>query len=143
MVNSFFYKFILAPCTDGQLRLVGGNVDNEGRVEICLNNEWGTICDDNWHTNNANVACGVLGFSSTGEILCNVLCVWFVCASGKTLVSIFFLQMLWHLAVPTLVKEVVTSSLTMLPALGQSLLFLTAVMIPVSTASMDIVRMLE
>ena len=57
-----------APCTDGQLRLAG-NVDNEGRVEICLNNEWGTICDDNWHTNDANVACSVLGFSSTGELL--------------------------------------------------------------------------
>ena len=57
-----------APCTDGQLRLAGGNVDNEGRVEICFNNEWGTICDDNWSTNDANVACSVLGFSSTGEI---------------------------------------------------------------------------
>ena len=56
-----------APCNDGQLRLAGGNVDNEGRVEICLNNEWGTICDDNWSTNDANVVCGALGFSSTGE----------------------------------------------------------------------------
>ena len=58
-----------APCTDGQLRLAGGNVDNEGRVEICLNNEWGTICDDNWNTNDANVACGVLGFADSGKIL--------------------------------------------------------------------------
>ena len=56
-----------APCTDGQLRLVGGNVDNEGRVEICLNNEWGTICDDNWNTNDAEVVCSVLGFVYTGE----------------------------------------------------------------------------
>ena len=62
-------SLISAPCADGQLRLVGGNVDNEGRVEICLNNEWGTICDDGWSTNDANVACAVLGFSSTGETL--------------------------------------------------------------------------
>ena len=62
-----------APCTDGQFRLVGGNVDNEGRVEICLNNEWGTICDDNWSTDDANVACAVLGFSSNGEILSRTL----------------------------------------------------------------------
>ena len=62
---------LLAPCTDGELRLVGGNVENEGRVEICLNNEWGTICDDNWSTNDANVACNILGFSSTSE-LCNI-----------------------------------------------------------------------
>ena len=55
-----------APCTQGQLRLVGGYVDNEGRVEICLNNEWGTICDDNWGTTDANVACRELGFSGSG-----------------------------------------------------------------------------
>ena len=61
--------FIAAPCTDGQLRLAGSNVPNEGRVEICMDNEWGTICDDNWNTNDANVACGLLGFSSTSESL--------------------------------------------------------------------------
>ncbi len=60
-----------APCTDGQLRLVGGNVDNEGRIEICLDNKWGTICDDNWSTNDANVACGALGFASTGRLIIN------------------------------------------------------------------------
>ena len=58
-----------APCTDGQLRLVGGNVDNEGRVEICLSNEWGTICHDYWSTNDANVVCSVLGFADSGKKL--------------------------------------------------------------------------
>ena len=58
-----------APCTDGQLRLAGGNVDNEGRVEICLNNEWGTICDDYWSTIDANVVCSVLWFADNGKIL--------------------------------------------------------------------------
>ena len=56
------------------MRLVGGNVDNEGRVEICLNNEWGTICDDSWNTNDANVACGALGFATTGETACLFAC---------------------------------------------------------------------
>ena len=60
---------LAAPCTDGQLRLADGNVDNEGRVEICLNNKWGTICDDNWDTNDANVVCSVLGFAGTGTIM--------------------------------------------------------------------------
>ena len=62
----------VAPCTNGQLRLVGGNVDNEGRVEICLNNEWGTICDNYWSTNDASVVCSLLGFADSGKILYSI-----------------------------------------------------------------------
>ena len=52
--------------------MVGGNgiVNSEGRVEICLSNEWGTICDDYWDDNDANVACGTLGFSDSGRLSC-------------------------------------------------------------------------
>ena len=64
-----------APCSDSQLRLAS-NVANEGRVEICLSNEWGTICDDSWSTDDANVACGALGFSNTSELF---LSYFFVC----------------------------------------------------------------
>ena len=73
IVTSFSFA---APCTDGQLRLAGGNVYNEGRVEICLNNEWGTICDDSWNTNDANVACSILGFAQSGNQLHTFVLHW-------------------------------------------------------------------
>ena len=56
----------LAPCTNGDLRLVGGNVNQEGRVEICIGNVWGTVCDDYWGNTDAQVACGKLGYPKTG-----------------------------------------------------------------------------
>ena len=56
-----------APCTTGQLRLMGGNIANEGRVEICINNVWGTICDDFWGSSDAAVVCKELGFSTLGQ----------------------------------------------------------------------------
>lgn len=51
---------------DGDIRLVGGNLGNEGRVEICYNNHYGTVCEDNWTTVEAGVACGTLGFMTEG-----------------------------------------------------------------------------
>ena len=50
-------------CQTGEIRLVDGTVDNEGRVEFCVSNTWGTICDDFWGVPDATVVCRQLGWS--------------------------------------------------------------------------------
>ncbi|XP_041378929.1 scavenger receptor cysteine-rich domain superfamily protein-like, partial [Gigantopelta aegis] len=59
------YAYTGSPCTNGDLRLVGGNVNQEGRVEICIGNIWGTVCDDYWGNTDAQVVCGKLGYPKT------------------------------------------------------------------------------
>jgi deleted-in-malignant-brain-tumors protein 1 len=52
-------------CTHGALRLEGGNI-TEGRVEICINNAWGTVCSDSYGSRDAKVICQQLGFDTAG-----------------------------------------------------------------------------
>ena len=56
-------------CSNGDIRLVGGESEREGRVEVCNNRRWGTVCGKQWTDNNTAVVCRYLGFSdfSTGK----------------------------------------------------------------------------
>jgi len=55
------------PCLDFGVRLIGGTSVYNGRVEMCFNNTWGTICDRDWDEQDAAVVCRQLGFSTTGK----------------------------------------------------------------------------
>ena len=57
-------------CSDGDVRLIGGN---QGRLEVCMNNAWGSVCDSEgvFTSDEAKVACRQLGIlQGEGLLLC-------------------------------------------------------------------------
>lgn len=55
-------------CNEGTIRLADGVFDQQGRVEICTNGIWGTICDQGWDDADARILCRDLGYTGTGKI---------------------------------------------------------------------------
>lgn len=64
------YKlYYTAFCIQGDIRLVGGADFRQGRIEVCNDNAWGTVCDDFFGSEEAAVACRQLGLNGDGKCL--------------------------------------------------------------------------
>ncbi|XP_034109146.1 lysyl oxidase homolog 3B [Drosophila albomicans] len=47
---------------EGAIRLVGGDAEYEGNIEVLHNNKWGAVCDDEWDATEGEIVCRQLGF---------------------------------------------------------------------------------
>ena len=70
----------MSVCSNGDVRLTGGN-SSSGRVEICYDNTYSSVCDTDWDIINAGVVCRQLGFrfSSKSHNLVYSLTEFYLC----------------------------------------------------------------
>ena len=61
------HSFDANDLSSAPVRLVGGSWSGEGRVEIYYNGTWGSVCDDKWDINDAQVVCRSLGYSNASD----------------------------------------------------------------------------
>ena len=79
---------------EGDLRLVDGSADNDGRLEIYHDGSWGTICDDGFSVVDASVACVQMGYAdgatasyTAGGGTLNILLDDLACTGTETMLS--------------------------------------------------------
>lgn len=51
-------------CEDGAISLVNGNFRSEGTIQVCMDGQWGTVCDDLFGVEEAKVVCRTLGLAN-------------------------------------------------------------------------------
>lgn len=58
---------LLGNCTDGDVQLVGGRNSKEGRVDVCVEGHWVTMCHDRWTHREAEVVCRQLHYLTSAS----------------------------------------------------------------------------
>ena len=80
-------NLLFSACYNGNVRLMDGTQpavgQREGRVEVCRDNNYGTVCDDFWDVLEARVVCHQLGFASNGKCK-GIVCTYNSCSIPGT-----------------------------------------------------------
>ena len=66
-IQSVFLS-VITDCTNEAMRLVSGPSNREGRVEVCVDGRWGTVCGEGWGDTEAGLVCASLGFPREGKL---------------------------------------------------------------------------
>ena len=61
-VHQHVYLHLSVDCPEGSVRLENGMKTTEGRVEVCFNGHWATVCSDEFTLMDGQVICNQLGF---------------------------------------------------------------------------------
>lgn len=63
LMDSVIMVTLFEVCLDGDVRLIDGNSSMQGRVQMCFDGVFGTVCDTGeWAMQDAEVVCLQLGF---------------------------------------------------------------------------------
>ena len=68
-LSNLFLLVAPSNCSEGKIRLVEGETDKEGDVQICHDGMWGYICGNNWTGEETRVLCQQLKYSTSCERL--------------------------------------------------------------------------
>lgn len=74
------------------MRLSGGSNQLEGRVEVCMDGKWGTVCHQNWNNDDARVVCRQLNHPNTGKQYTGIMVIY----TGKMVMYTGILVMLHY-----------------------------------------------
>ena len=63
------HSLTIVNCTEGDVRLVDGPSANKGRLEVCINETWASVCSRSFGYRERGVACAQLGYQRYYGIL--------------------------------------------------------------------------
>ena len=70
------FSIASSACTNGQVRLTGGDVSTEGNVEICYGGQWNGICSTFFNYQDALVVCRQLGLPTSSMYTTYIACTY-------------------------------------------------------------------